>query len=58
MLNRDLIDSEEASRVSVRTEFIAGLSTYLALSYIFLLNPVLLSKAGLKVKTTLRRKNR
>lgn len=30
-----------------RTEIIAGLSTYLALSYIFLLNPILLNKVGI-----------
>lgn len=34
---------------SIRVEFMAGLSTYLALSYIFLLNPILLSKAGISI---------
>jgi AGZA family xanthine/uracil permease-like MFS transporter len=30
-------------------EFVAGLSTYLTLSYIFLLNPILLTKAGINL---------
>lgn len=32
-----------------RVEFIAGLSTYLTLSYIFILNPILLAKAGVNI---------
>lgn len=32
-----------------RVEFIAGLSTYLTLSYIFILNPILLAKAGIDI---------
>jgi adenine/guanine/hypoxanthine permease len=32
-----------------KVEFLAGLSTYMTLSYIFILNPVLLSKTGIDV---------
>lgn len=34
---------------SLWTEFVAGLSTFLTLSYILLLNPVLLSRAGIDI---------
>lgn len=36
-------------RPSFRVEFVAGLSTYLTLSYIFLLNPILLAEAGINL---------
>ena len=36
-------------KVNIKIELLAGLSTYLALSYIFLLNPILLSKAGINI---------
>lgn len=39
----------DGTKPSFRVEFIAGLSTYLTLSYIFLLNPILLSKAGINI---------
>jgi AGZA family xanthine/uracil permease-like MFS transporter len=32
---------------TIRTEFIAGLSTYLSLAYIFIVNPAVLSQAGI-----------
>ncbi len=35
--------------VNYRVEFIAGLSTYMTMSYIFILNPVLLSQVGISV---------
>ena len=35
--------------VDYRVEFIAGLSTYMTMSYIFILNPVLLSQVGISV---------
>ena len=35
--------------VSFQTEFIAGLSTYLTASYVFLLNPILLAKTGIDI---------
>ena len=34
---------------NIRVEFFAGLSTYLTLSYIFFLNPVLLAKTGIDI---------
>ena len=37
------------TKLDIRTEFFAGLSTYLALSYIFILNPILLNKAGIDI---------
>jgi AGZA family xanthine/uracil permease-like MFS transporter len=40
-------NSAAALRPSLRVEFVAGFSTYLTLSYIFLLNPILLTKAGI-----------
>lgn len=42
-------DIADGSRPSFRVEFIAGLSTYLTLSYVFLLNPILLAKAGIDI---------
>ena len=41
MKNNNLLD--------YRVEFIAGLSTYMTMSYIFILNPILLSQAGISV---------
>ena len=40
---------EGGLRPSFRVEFIAGLSTYLTLSYVFLLNPILLAKTGIDI---------
>lgn len=42
-------DHADALKPSFRIEFVAGLSTYLTLSYIFLLNPILLAKAGINL---------
>lgn len=39
----------DSLKPSFRVEFMAGLSTYLTLSYIFLLNPILLAKAGIDI---------
>lgn len=39
----------DESKPSFRVEFIAGLSTYLTLSYVFLLNPILLAKTGIDI---------
>jgi len=40
---------QSSSGIDYKMEFSAGLSTYLTLSYIFLLNPILLSKAGMDI---------
>src|SRR5260221_9675514 len=38
---------------TIRTELFAGLSTFLALSYIFIVNPAILSKAGIDPSVSL-----
>lgn len=49
-MNADIGDNRVgALQPSLRVEFVAGLSTYLTLSYIFLLNPLLLAKAGINI---------
>lgn len=35
--------------VNYKVEFSAGLSTFLTLSYVFLLNPILLAKSGMNI---------
>src|SRR5688500_13146441 len=49
MSNLNSIKPIDLPAVDYKTEFTAGLSTYLTLSYIFLLNPVLLSTAGMNI---------
>lgn len=49
-MNTDLSENRaDDLKPSFRVEFIAGLSTYLTLSYIFLLNPILLAKGGINI---------
>ncbi|MCF7864998.1 MAG: NCS2 family permease [Candidatus Pacebacteria bacterium] len=38
-----------SDKVNVRREFFAGLATYLAITHVFILNPILLSKAGINL---------
>jgi adenine/guanine/hypoxanthine permease len=38
---------------SIRTEILAGISTYLSLAYIFIVNPAILSQAGMDVSAVL-----
>jgi AGZA family xanthine/uracil permease-like MFS transporter len=40
-------------KTNLRTEFVAGLSTFLSLSYIFIVNPSILSKGGMNPSTVL-----
>lgn len=40
-------------KTNLRTEFIAGLSTFLSLSYIFVVNPSILSKGGMNTSMVL-----
>lgn len=39
----------DSNKASIRTEFFAGVATYLAITHIFILNPILLSKAGINI---------
>ena len=43
------LKSKDGLKPNYLIEFSAGLSTYLTMSYIFLLNPILLSKAGINI---------
>ncbi|MCF0061355.1 hypothetical protein MUK70_19130 [Dyadobacter chenwenxiniae] len=49
MITNETHQPKIVSKATFRTEFIAGLSTFLTLSYIFLLNPILLSKTGINI---------
>jgi adenine/guanine/hypoxanthine permease len=49
MKTKPITSPAEEQKASFRVEFVAGLSTYLTLSYIFLLNPVLLAKTGIDI---------
>lgn len=48
MIN-NLFTTKKFLPVNFKEEFIASISTYLTLSYIFLLNPILLSQAGIDI---------
>ena len=39
---------------TIRTEVIAGLTTFLSMSYILFVNPDILSKAGMDIKAVLK----
>ena len=43
----------ERHKTNLRTEFVAGLSTFLSLSYIFVVNPSILSKGGMNASMVL-----
>lgn len=46
-----IMNKVNESRYKIRTELIAGLSTYMTMSYIFILNPILLSQVGIDINS-------